>query len=135
MRPTLATDGLVTIQGKKIVLIKRAKEPFLDKLVMPGGHVESDDSSVAIACARELEEEIGLQIDPQNLKLLTVLDSPDRDPRPGRLISIVYRIDLESEPLLKAATDAKEVVIRNLNELTANEIGFDHWQAIKLVIK
>ena len=79
------------------------------------------------------EEEIGLKIKPENLKLLTILDYPDRDPRPGKRISVVYHIDLESMPELKADTDAKEVIIKNLSELTPDEIGFDHWEAIRMV--
>lgn len=133
MGSILTTDGLITIQNKKIVLIKRIKEPFLDKLVMPGGHVDAGDASVAGACARELEEEIGLKINFQDLKLFTILDYPNRDPRPGKRISIVYRVDLKEEPVLKAGTDAKEVIVKNLDELTENEIGFDHWQAIKVI--
>lgn len=133
MGPILTTDGLITIQNKKIILIKRAKEPFMDKLVMPGGHVDDSDTSVANACARELEEEIGLKINSSDLKLFTILDFPDRDPRPGKRISIVYHIDLEKEPVLKADTDAKEVIIKNLDELSEVEVGFDCWQAIKLI--
>jgi len=133
MPPILTTDGLITIQKQKIVLIKRMKEPFLDKLVMPGGHVDDEDKNIASACARELEEEIGLKVNPEDLKLFTILDYPNRDPRPGKRISIVYHIDLDKEPVLKADTDAKEVVLKNISDITADELGFDHWQAVKLL--
>ena len=131
----LTTDGLITINSKKVILIKRANPPFMDKLVMPGGHVDETDLSVASACARELSEEIGLTVDSKKLKLLMVLDDPHRDPRSDRRISIVYHLDLPSLPKLKAATDAKEVIVREIKFLTPDEIGFDHWQAIKIIKK
>jgi ADP-ribose pyrophosphatase YjhB (NUDIX family) len=79
----LTVDGLVTLAHQEIVLIRRAKPPFMDKLVMPGGHVEASDVSIPAACARELEEEIGCRLNPADLQLLCVLDRPDADPRPG----------------------------------------------------
>ena len=131
----LTTDAMVTIGGKEIVLIKRAKEPFMDKLVMPGGHVDLRDQSVAHACARELEEEVGLKVGVDDLKFLTVLDAPDRDPRTdARRISIVYTIDLPNKSLLencKAATDAKEIHVVNIDKLKKEDLGFDHWEAVE----
>lgn len=135
----LTTDALVTIGGKGIVLIRRAKEPFMDKLVMPGGHIDFNDKSVAHACARELEEEVGLKINAEDLKFLTILDAPDRDPRQdARRISIVYTIDLLDRSLLancKAATDAKEVHIVEIDKLKKDDTGFDHWEAVEMVKK
>ncbi len=131
----LTTDGLVVLRKKTIVLIKRVKPPFEDKLVLPGGHVETEDKSVAYACTRELEEEIGLKIKPERLSLLKILDAPKRDPRPGRRISVVYRIDLEDDPELKAGDDAAKIVLRDLDDLQPEEVGFDHWEAISMVKK
>ncbi len=130
----LTVDLAVTINGSEIVLISRAKPPFMDKLVLPGGHFEKTDSSTAQACTREAMEEIGLRIDPENLKLLTVLDDPDRDPRPGRRVSIAYTIDLSSYEAIKncrASSDARSIHIREIDSLTQKEIGFDHWKVIK----
>lgn len=128
----LTADGVVTIQNKKIVLIKRAKPPFMDKLVLPGGHVDVEDASVAAACARELQEEIRLKVLPSDLTLLTILDAPGRDPRPDRRITIVYHIDLPKQPNLQAADDAASLTIKEIDSLSPEEIGFDHWLAIKL---
>lgn len=129
---TVMVDGLVTIAGKKAVFIQRAKPPFMEKLVMPGGHVEPEDESLASACARELEEEIGLVVSPESLQLLTVLDTKGRDPRKPTM-SVVFTIDLPSEDLLAscvAGSDAKKIVIRDLASLNSQEVGFDHFKAV-----
>ncbi len=125
----LTVDAVVIVQGQ-IVLIRRKKPPFLDKLVFPGGHVEETDISLAAACCRELAEEIGLTVSPDNLTFLTILDHPDRDPRPGRRISIVFQISLDSLPDLTAGSDAEAIEVVDLDCLTPDLVGFDHYLAI-----
>ncbi len=128
----LTVDGLVT-DGTSVILIKRAHEPFLETLVLPGGHVDFVDESAKAACARELSEEINFQPELDQLELLMILDKPDRDPRPNRRISIVYLIALPELPKnIQAQSDAKQIVIRELKNLKPEEIGFDHIKAIEL---
>lgn len=133
---TLVTvDIVVTINGRDVVLIERGKDPHKDKLVLPGGHVEQGERLVE-ACVRELEEEIGLVVRPEELELLTALDALDRDPRPGRRLSVVYRINLADPSRiasLKAGSDARVLHVRAIASLVEDEIGFDHWQAIACV--
>jgi len=131
-------DIAITINKSEILLIKRAKEPFMEKLVLPGGHVDKSDKNLADASARELYEETGLKINPQNLRMLCVLDKENRDPRPGQRISTVFYINLPDKTLLKnckAASDAKEIVIKKINSLSKKDIGFDHWEAINIIKK
>ncbi len=127
----LTVDAIVT-DGQSVVLIRRAKAPFEDRLVLPGGHFEPTDVSLAAACARELEEEVGLIFDPDKLKFLTVLDSPGRDPRPGKRVSVVFLAKITGAILrqLVPGSDAKEIVLRQISEIIPSEIGFDHYQAI-----
>lgn len=133
----LTVDAIVTIASEKILMIERAKEPFMDKLVLPGGHVEAEDIDLRHACARELAEEVGLVVDPSALRLVTLLDGADRDPRPLRRVSAVFHIDLPSADSLidcEPASDAKALRVVNVLDLTKEEVGFDHWLAIKEVI-
>lgn len=131
----ITTDAVILIDNKNIVLIKRQKEPFLDKLVLPGGHVDLDDKNTKTACARELEEEIGLLADEKDFELLMVLDKKERDPRPGRRVSVVYLVRVNKERIknIKAGDDAKEIVIREIASLRPEEMGFDHYLAIEKV--
>lgn len=129
-----STDVVVTINRQKIVLIKRVHPPFQDKLVLPGGFFEPDvDRDVLESCVREAGEEINLRAHFNRFELLTVLSKQGRDPRPwGPRISVVYWVDITKGEAknLHAGDDAKEIVIRDLDSLTPDEIGFDHWNAI-----
>ena len=126
----LITVDVVVLCNGGVVLIRRKKPPFMDRLVLPGGHVEDSDVSLAVACCRELVEEIGLKVVPEQLKLLTVLDAKDRDPRPERRVSIVFMVKLTERPLLTAGSDALKVEVVELDSITQVMIGFDHYQAI-----
>jgi len=133
----LTVDILVTIAKKDVLLIRRAKAPFTDKLVMPGGHVEEGEE-LCEAAVRELEEETRLTVSSEHLAPLLILDAADRDPRPGHRVSYVFWIDLVDWKLVetcRADSDAKEIVIRSIDSLSADEIGFDHWIAIEKLKK
>ncbi|KKR57566.1 MAG: hydrolase with MutT domain-containing protein [Candidatus Uhrbacteria bacterium GW2011_GWE2_40_58] len=130
-------DGAVTIAGREILLIERAKPPFEQCLVLPGGHVDEGERC-AQACARELLEEINLEVKETDLKLLTLLDETGRDPRSGHTLSIVFTIDLPDRnaiALCKPATDAKHLHVRQIDSLAPEEMGFDHWQVIERLRK
>ena len=76
-----------------LILVKRDKEPFNGKWVLPGGYVKKNETS-EIAAKRVLEKETGLtDID---LYLSNINDGVNRDPR-NRTISVSYiaLIDLE----------------------------------------
>lgn len=132
----IRTVDITVIFRGSILLIKRAKAPFQNKLVLPGGHVETGESLVA-AAVRELEEEVGLHLEPSRLRELVTLDSPDRDPRPGRRVSTVFVVELVSDAEAapcRAGSDAASLHWRRLSSLLAREIGFDHFQAISLLL-
>jgi len=134
----LTVDLALTVNHSQVLLIKRADPPFLDKLVLPGGHLESSDISAKAACCREAKEEINLDIDENELELLAVLDSPGRDPRRGRRISIAYTIDFsahQSVASCRASSDARSIHFRNISSLKKEELGFDHWKVIEMLQK
>jgi len=131
-------------RGDRILLIKRANEPFKGMWAIPGGffnseahHDEIQDVSLRAAAARELKEETGIDIYDPNLKttfsFLTIQDAPGRDPR-GRTISIVYVLTLWDMQFVspKAQSDATEIRWFSLRELVDNQISlaFDHHDQI-----
>ena len=69
-----------------VILVKRDKEPFKDMLVLPGGYVNKDETSLE-AAKRVLEKETGLT--DINLYLSSINDGVQRDPR-NRTISVSY---------------------------------------------
>lgn len=129
----IETVDVAILVGEHILLIRRAKPPFEDRWVLPGGHVDPQDQTLARAAARELEEEVGLSISPRALEPLMKLDGPDRDPRPGRRISHVFLLRLPSVALLtncRAGSDAASFALHALSSLCREQIGFDHFEVI-----
>ncbi|MCX6779111.1 MAG: NUDIX hydrolase [Candidatus Magasanikbacteria bacterium] len=127
-------DIILIYKSKWLVLIERAKPPFADKLVIPGGHVEEGED-ILEAAVREVAEEVGLHLTPGLLSYLTTLASPNRDPR-GIYVSTVFtaavfEMDFSS---LRAGSDAKTIHLMRLDEIRPDMIGFDHYEAIKLLI-
>jgi len=68
--------GAVAIKSGKILLVKRAFEPGAGKWSVPGGLVELGEK-LSEACAREMEEETGIECEV--LELINVFDMIDRD--------------------------------------------------------
>ncbi len=101
MRP-FACD-IVLVEGGKILLVKRGREPFKGEWAVPGGRIEEDESAEE-CLRREMKEETGLEVEP--VKLVGVYSDPGRDPR-GIIAAayIVRRVGGE----LKAGDDAEEV--------------------------
>ena len=119
---TLTVDAIIPYKGK-IVLIKRANEPFKGYYALPGGIVEYGES-VEEALLREVEEETGLK--GKIYKLVGVYSNPNRDPR-GHFVSVCFVVECVGE--LKAGSDAKEVALFDLNNLP--KLAFDHEIMIK----
>ena len=128
----VTVDGAVTVDETRLILIRRAKPPYQDKLVLPGGHVDETDATLVDACVRELAEEIGLAIAPDRLSLLTVLNEPDADPRYASRVSVVYRADISAEEFraLSAGSDAASLELVELATLDRSHVGFDHYNAV-----
>ena len=135
------TDVAVTTvqDGKKfILLIRRAKDPHEGKLALPGGHVETehpDFGNSAKAAIRELREETCISAPIHLLELFAVLDGIGRDSR-GPTMSAVYW--LKASPLwlmaAKPQSDAGAVIIRELDRIQPEEMAFDHFKIIELLL-
>lgn len=68
--------GAVAIKNGNILLVKRAFEPGAGKWSIPGGLVELGEK-LSEACAREMLEETGLEIEV--LELINAYDMVERD--------------------------------------------------------
>ena len=129
----LTVDVAVTDGRGNMLLVERGKDPFRGKLVLPGGHIEAGESPER-AAVRELYEEAGVAVDPAKLHVLLTLDGRGRDPR-GCYVSRVYGIGCAPEVLASACagSDATRVVIRDIDSIRPEEMGFDHWDVILLL--
>lgn len=128
--PAVTTDIVIyTIRqdALKVLLIKRALEPFRGRWALPGGFVQLDES-LEEGARRELREETGLE--GVYLEQLYTFGRPDRDPR-ERVITVAYYALIPSDRIeLKAATDAEGVGWFGIGELPV--LAFDHDRILNM---
>lgn len=111
----------------KLLLIRRAGEPYQGKWALPGGFIHLDETLEGSA-RRELEEETG--VSGVYLEQLYTFGAPDRDPR-ERVITVAYYALIPSDKLqLRAATDAEAVGWFGMDELP--DLAFDHPDIIAM---
>ncbi|MCK4588328.1 NUDIX hydrolase [Candidatus Woesebacteria bacterium] len=122
------TANAVVIKGGEILLIQRRKEPFKDCWAIPGGFVETTETTKD-ACLRELEEETG--VSGKIIRLIGVYDAPGRDPR--HTVCVSYLVKVVGEIDIKADDDARDVKWFPLNKLP--RLAFDHKEQLKDAIK
>jgi 8-oxo-dGTP diphosphatase len=120
--PKLMVDVVVPSEESRILLIRRATDPYEGYWALPGGFVEVGET-LEDAAAREAEEETGLKVEV--VRLVGVYSDPDRDPR-GHNVSCAYLARVrEGEP--SAASDAAEVSFLDPSEV---DLAFDHERII-----
>ena len=120
--PKLMVDVVVPSEAGRILLIRRASDPYEGQWALPGGFVEVGET-LEEAAVREAGEETGLTVDI--VRLVGVYSDPDRDPR-GHNVSCAYLArNREGEP--SAASDAAEVSFLDPSTV---ELAFDHDRII-----
>ncbi len=126
-----STADIIIRKQEKILLIQRGYEPFKDRWALPGGHIDYGKETLEQSAKRELEEETGLKVNIQDLKLFGVYSSPDRDPR-AHYITHVYLANM-FKGRTKAGDDAKNVRWFPISQLPL--LAFDHKKIIDDYIK
>lgn len=128
--PAVTADVVIfTVREKKLklLLVKRAGEPYQGRWALPGGFVRLDEDLEA-AARRELEEETG--VSGVYLEQLYTFGRVDRDPR-ERVITVAYYALIPSDKMeLKAATDAEAVGWFGMDELPP--LAFDHDEIVAM---
>ncbi|WP_435128006.1 NUDIX hydrolase [Halobaculum sp. D14] len=99
--------GAFVVDGDELLLVERATEPDFGTWGVPGGNIEFDEPP-AVGAARELVEEAGVRVDPEELTLFRT----DHAVRDGRgvlaLRYVVDRADVVGDPVPGAeVTDAR----------------------------
>ncbi len=114
--PVAAT---VLTKGDEILFVKRGIEPGKGQWSLPAGFMEYEEEPEK-AAARELKEETGLKIEPDELN---VFEAMNIERFPGqRLIALVYSADAEkASGEVSAGDDAKEARFWNLEELESSD--------------
>lgn len=126
-RPMVTVDVvLFSRDRKRVLLIRRGKEPFKGRWALPGGFVGIDEELKG-AATRELQEETG--VTGVDLEQVHTFDTLGRDPR-GRVITVAYSGMVDPESVeVRAASDAREVKWFDMDTLPT--LTFDHGEIIK----
>lgn len=98
-----ATVVVYAKSTKKVLVIRRKKEPFKDFFAFPGGFLEAEKETIEQAAVRELKEESGVSIQQSQLQLVDVRSSPKRDPR-SHIIDVGFLCMLEKEVSIQKET-------------------------------
>ena len=116
-------------QESELLLIQRKNDPFKGQWALPGGFVDEHED-LAVAAARELEEETGLRVG--QLEQLGAFGKPHRDPR-HHTVSVAYTGFATENAEAVGADDAAEAKWFPINSLP--ELAFDHADIIKQAIE
>ncbi|MCK5476978.1 MAG: NUDIX hydrolase [Candidatus Aenigmarchaeota archaeon] len=123
-KPMLTVDGII-IEKEKILLIKRATQPYLNHWALPGGFVELNET-LEVAVVREVNEETCLRT--KTNRLIGAYSDPKRDPR-GHTVSIVYFMKTTAGSKPKKTDEAKEIEYFDFDKIP-EKIAFDHRKII-----
>jgi ADP-ribose pyrophosphatase YjhB (NUDIX family) len=119
------TVDIAATDGKRVILVKRARNPFKGSWVLPGGFIEYGET-VEDAAIREMLEETGIQV--ELIEVLGVYSIPTRDPRGHQISTVFVGRPLSNE--LKAGDDAEDAVWRDLDSIKHGDLAFDHDQIV-----
>ncbi len=120
--PRLTVDAVV-VRGRRVLLVRRGKEPFEGTWALPGGFVDRGER-LEEAVLRELREETDLE--GRILGVVGAYSRPDRDPR-GHTVSVVYAIETSGTDA-RGGDDAAEAGWHDLSSLP--ELAFDHKEIL-----
>lgn len=114
----------------KVMLVRRAEEPFADRWSLPGGFLKSSES-LEDAAARVLREKAG--VENVYVEQLYTFGDPDRDPR-ARVITVTYFAlipwkDLHP-PRSEKVSDLVWAPVRQLPKL-----AFDHRGIVEYAVR
>ena len=115
------TVDIILQYNSKILLIKRANNPFKNQWALPGGFMDMGET-LEYAAKRELAEETALN----NIYLhqFKTYSEINRDPRHRTISTVFFHISNDTTPDAVAGDDAKEAKWWHINNLP--KIAFDH---------
>ena len=130
--PLFTVDSvLFTVKNDalKVLMVKRANEPFINSWGLPGGFVDVDSDTTTDATAlRKLGEKTSVA--PQYLEQLQAFSGVDRDPR-GFSVTVVYFALIAAQEVssnIETIDDVQWIDVDNIDNLS---IAFDHKDIIE----
>ncbi|PTN07421.1 NUDIX domain-containing protein [Mangrovibacterium marinum] len=124
-----AASALIFDEQGRLMLTRRAINPHLGKLDLPGGFVEWNESAEE-AIARELHEELGAEI----AQMEYIGSFPNQYEFSGLVVHTLdatFKIKLKNPDRLQPQDDISAIEFYHLNEIDLDEIPFE---SIKMTI-
>jgi len=113
----------------KVLIVKRAIEPFIGQWGLPGGFVDVDvDLSTDITALRKLKEKTGVA--PPYLEQLQVFSGNERDPR-GFSVTLAYFALIAEQDAAPHIDTVDDVQWIDVDALANMSIAFDHQHIIE----
>jgi ADP-ribose pyrophosphatase YjhB (NUDIX family) len=125
----IPTVDTIIDNNSQVLFIKRSKEPFKGKMVLPGGFIKIGETAEE-AAVREVKEETSLDIELDHI--LGVYSTPTRDPR-GHIMSTVFIGKISSNSINrepKAGDGVTSTKWVNIKAIEQEDFGFDHKQIL-----
>ena len=120
-----AAVAIVFTFEDKILFTVRNVDPDKGKWDLPGGFIDPGENAEAAAC-REIKEELGLDIFPNDLKYITT--SPNNylyKNVPYRTMDIFYECPLQTDMIsITAEDEIQELIWVKRSEIDLEKIGF-----------
>ena len=114
----------------KVMLVKRAEEPFADRWSIPGGFLKVSES-LEEAAQRVLKEKAG--VENVYVEQLYTFGDPDRDPR-ARVITVTYFALIPWKDLIPPPSDkVTDLMWAPINRLP--KLAFDHKMIVEYAVK
>lgn len=125
--PSVTTDT-IAYNGNKILLIRRKNYPYRWCWCLPGGFMNKTDLDLNYGAARELKEETGLDLNPNDFKQIKAYGH-NFDPR-LKIVDVAFAVRVNVKDMKKIAgdDDALEAKWFDLEDLP--RLGFHHKQII-----
>jgi ADP-ribose pyrophosphatase YjhB (NUDIX family) len=111
--------------NNQILFVERNVDPDKGTLDLPGGFIDPNENAEEAAC-REISEELGLHITPNDLKYIGTAPNNYLFKRvPYRTLDIFYECKLESKTvMIKSKDEIKKLLWIERNKIEVNKIGF-----------
>lgn len=129
----LGVNALITYQGK--LLLEKRKDS--DTWGLVGGGVKKYEEE-AEAITREVKEELGIRVPKEKFEKVAVYGEPGRiaayrDGSVWRMVIVVYRLELDCEPVLTVSKESSDLSfftkdeIKNLDIVVTHSDIVDDW--------
>jgi len=125
--PQFTVDSvLFTVKDEtlKVLMVKRANDPFIGRWGLPGGFVDVDcDDTTDMTALRKLKEKTNVA--PQYIEQLQTFSGINRDPR-GFSVTLVYFALIAEQAVSSHIDTVDDAQWIDLNDINDFAVAFDH---------